>query len=90
VEYLVKTGRIDLNRVCCWGLRPLELAFSKGEYAIALILIDSGVDLNIPNATGETYLCQAARLDIDESLIRRLIQAGAELDPQDHEGRSPP
>jgi predicted nucleotidyltransferase component of viral defense system len=62
------------------GHRPLQLAISKGEIAIAKLLIDAGADLNHRDRSGQTPIQTAVNKGQFE-LARLLIQKGAMFNP---------
>lgn len=66
----------------------IHLAALKGAKEIVTIFLDAGQDVNSMNAWGQTPLHYAA-MNLDESLIKLLINRGALLDVKDSCGINP-
>lgn len=94
VRMLLDAGANVINT----PLRPLSSAVSLGQLAIVKMLIEAGSDVNngesgisvsyYGNPAGYTPLHWAAQ-DFRQSLIKVLLEAGAEVDKPDTKGRTP-
>lgn len=83
---LLRAG-VDLNARDSEDDTPLELAIESGHRDLALWLLERGADPNLP-ADGDRAL-HAAVYENDPVLVRRLIEAGAELEYHGSLGETP-
>ena len=61
-----------------YGVRPLSLACTNGNAAVAELLLDAGADANTTLVEGETVLMTAARTG-DLDIVRLLLERGADV-----------
>lgn len=89
LRFLLSSGA-DPNTLNRYSLSPLSLAVTRGNEAATQILSSHPtVDLSLRDARGRTALHIAA-LNVDDlSCLRRLGEAGADLEAKDREGRTP-
>jgi ankyrin repeat protein len=79
----------DLNQTDASGRSALEVAVSKGEYALCeLLLTKGGRPTNRKDAAGNTSLHIAVERRADE-LVRLLVRHKAELSEQNRKGQTP-
>lgn len=66
-----------------WPVFLLQSVYPKAE--IIDLMIEQGADPNTRNPSGETLL----HLTGDPEAIRKLLSVGADINAQDHQGRTP-
>lgn len=74
VVRLLLTRQINVNEVDCEGESPLFVTTSK---KIIKLLLNKGVDINLKNNGGDTYLHQAVQIK-DFKLTKLLLSLGAD------------
>jgi len=83
VKQLLSTGRVDVNFVC-WGFTPLCYAAWNGHKAVVNLLLDAdGINLDFAHSDGRTAIDLASESG-DESVVKLLIAARAELGGKGH------
>ncbi|OQE09684.1 hypothetical protein PENFLA_c104G08990 [Penicillium flavigenum] len=83
VKQLLSTNRVDVNFVWC-GLTPLCYAAWNGHKAVVNLLLDAdGINLDFAHSDGRTAIDLAAESG-NESVVKLLIAAGAELGGRGH------
>ena len=76
--HLIKSGRVDLNRVGCNGLTPIHRSAIDGSYKCLQLLLDLGADVNVQDELGWRPLHDAVFHGHVQCAIA-LINAGADL-----------
>jgi len=76
--HLIKSRKVDFNRVGCNGLTPLHRAAIEGSYECLQLLIDLGANVNVQDELGWTPLHDAV-FHGHISCAMALINAGADL-----------
>lgn len=76
--HLIKSGRVDLNRVGCNSLTPLHRSAIDGSYKCLQLLLDLGADVNVQDELGWRPLHDAVFHGHVQCAIA-LINAGADL-----------
>lgn len=76
--HLIKSRKVDFNRVGCNGLTPLHRAAIEGSYECLQLLIDLGANVNAQDELGWTALHDAVYHG-HVSCAMVLINAGADL-----------
>ncbi|KAL4916463.1 ankyrin repeat-containing domain protein [Aspergillus aurantiobrunneus] len=72
------------------GIAPLQYALSLNREDKARVLLDNGADCNLPGPRGRRALHQATlSKQVSFSLIRQLVEKGADIDMEDDDGISP-
>lgn len=76
--HLIKSRKVDFNRVGCNGLTPLHRAAIEGSYECLQLLVDLGANVNARSVSGWTPLHDAVfHGHVSCALV--LINAGADL-----------
>lgn len=76
--HLIKSRKVDFNRVGCNGLTPLHRAAIEGSYECLQLLVDLGANVNVRSVLGWTPLHDAVFHEhVSCALV--LINAGADL-----------
>lgn len=83
---LIQNGA-DITLTDDSGSTPLIAAIGIGNRQIVDILIEKGADVNKPDYYGRTPLMIAVEKDSDGDITRALLNAGADMDARDREGR---
>lgn len=91
LEVVSKKAKLNLASVANLynydeGKNALSIAVEKGNFDIVQFLVNTGVDIEIRNTSGETPLLTAARLSNDE-IVSYLLKNGADTKVMDNEGR---
>ncbi|KAH0631832.1 hypothetical protein JD844_019673 [Phrynosoma platyrhinos] len=81
----IQRKEIDLNQRNCGGWTPLMYASYIGHDTIVHMLLEAGVNVNVPTPEGQTPLMLAASCG-NESVASFLLQQGAELEMRDIHG----
>ena len=76
--HLIKSRKVDFNRVGCNGLTPLHRAAIEGSYECLQLLIDLGANVNVQDELGWTPLHDAVFHGHVNCAVL-LINAGADL-----------
>ncbi|KAF4791897.1 Ankyrin repeat and SAM domain-containing protein 3 [Turdus rufiventris] len=84
-EVLALGGDLDLNQRNCGGWTPLMYASYIGHDNIVHLLLEAGVNVNMPTPEGQTPLMLASSCG-NESVAYFLLQQGAELEMKDIHG----
>jgi ankyrin repeat protein len=71
------------------GQTPLHAAIAERHGEVAALLINKGVNVNIPDTGGRTPLHYLARSMDDRSLAESLIDHGADINAKDKDGTTP-
>lgn len=81
----------DLNAQDRSGYTPLHFACQQGSLAAATALLEAGARVDLLDKFGNSALWRAAfgYQGGEPTLIRRLLEAGADPDAKNHAGRSP-
>lgn len=79
--HLIKSRKVDFNRVGCNGLTPLHRAAIEGSYECLQLLIDLGANVNVKDEYGWTPLHDAVFHD-HVNCAAVLINAGAALEAE--------
>ncbi|XP_019395531.1 PREDICTED: ankyrin repeat and SAM domain-containing protein 3 isoform X1 [Crocodylus porosus] len=85
VQECIQRGDADLNKRNCGGWTPLMYASYIGHDTIVHLLLEAGVNVNIPTPEGQTPLMLASSCG-NESVAYFLLQQGAELEMKDIHG----
>uniref|UniRef100_A0A8C8SRS2 Ankyrin repeat and sterile alpha motif domain containing 3 n=1 Tax=Pelusios castaneus TaxID=367368 RepID=A0A8C8SRS2_9SAUR len=85
VQECIRRGELDLNKRNCGGWTPLMYASYIGHDTIVHLLLEAGVNVNIPTPEGQTPLMLASSCG-NESVAYFLLQQGAELEMKDVHG----
>ncbi|XP_065500727.1 ankyrin repeat and SAM domain-containing protein 3 isoform X1 [Caloenas nicobarica] len=85
VQECIQRGDLDLNKRNCGGWTPLMYASYIGHDTIVHLLLEAGVNVNIPTPEGQTPLMLASSCG-NESVAYFLLQQGAELEMKDIHG----
>uniref|UniRef100_A0A669PN06 Ankyrin repeat and sterile alpha motif domain containing 3 n=1 Tax=Phasianus colchicus TaxID=9054 RepID=A0A669PN06_PHACC len=85
VQECIQCGDVDLNKKNCGGWTPLMYASYIGHDTIVHLLLEAGVNVNIPTPEGQTPLMLASSCG-NESVAYFLLQQGAELEMKDIHG----
>ncbi|NXP41687.1 ANKS3 protein, partial [Leiothrix lutea] len=85
VQDCIQRGDLDLNQRNCGGWTPLMYASYIGHDNIVHLLLEAGVNVNIPTPEGQTPLMLASSCG-NESVAYFLLQQGAELEMKDIHG----
>ncbi|XP_074409220.1 ankyrin repeat and SAM domain-containing protein 3 [Zonotrichia albicollis] len=85
VQECIQRGDLDLNQRNCGGWTPLMYASYIGHDNIVHLLLEAGVNVNIPTPEGQTPLMLASSCG-NESVAYFLLQQGAELEMKDIHG----
>ncbi|CAI5792271.1 repeat and SAM domain-containing 3 isoform X1 [Podarcis lilfordi] len=85
VKENIQRGEVDLNQRNCGGWTPLMYASYIGHDTIVRILLEAGVNVNVPTPEGQTPLMLASSCG-NESVAAFLLQQGAELEMKDIHG----
>lgn len=70
------------------GLTPLHAALKRGHHALAEVLLEAGVDVNVQDRRGQTPL-HAAAIVGDRKMAKALVKRGASLSVQNNDMRTP-
>ncbi len=100
LDYLAKEDSSNLDRLLHLAKRNgntcLHSAFLLGKLDLAWLLLDRGSDLRAVNSKGETALHMACQTFLSkkqtterQTVVEHLINKGAEIDAQDHDGLTP-
>ena len=84
---LIKSGKVDYNRVGCNSLTPLHRAAIDGSYKCLQLLIDLGANVNIQDEQGWRPLHDAVFHGHVQCAVA-LINAGADLDAETDDFRT--
>lgn len=82
--HLIKSRKVDFNRVGCTGLTPLHRAAIEGSYECLQLLIDLGANVNVQDELGWTPLHDAVFHGHVNCAVL-LINAGADLSAETHD-----
>ncbi|EMP40839.1 Ankyrin repeat and SAM domain-containing protein 3 [Chelonia mydas] len=85
VQECIQCGELDLNKRNCGGWTPLMYASYIGHDTIVHLLLEAGVNVNVPTPEGQTPLMLASSCG-NESVAYFLLQQGAELEMKDIHG----
>ena len=96
LEVLIMAGA-DVNSRSCYDHTPLMLAAHGGKLTFVDLLINAGADVNaqasvnslsepLPDNRGDTALILAVQNNQNLECVRRLIDAGADVNKQDEYG----
>ncbi|NXK66266.1 ANKS3 protein, partial [Sylvietta virens] len=85
VQECIQRGDLNLNQRNCGGWTPLMYASYIGHDNIVHLLLEAGVNVNIPTPEGQTPLMLASSCG-NESVAYFLLQQGAELEMKDIHG----
>ncbi|XP_032930064.1 ankyrin repeat and SAM domain-containing protein 3 isoform X1 [Catharus ustulatus] len=85
VQECIQRGDLDLNQRNCGGWTPLMYASYIGHDNIVHLLLEAGVNVNMPTPEGQTPLMLASSCG-NESVAYFLLQQGAELEMKDIHG----
>ena len=96
LEVLIKAGA-DVNSRSCYDHTPLMLAAHSGKLTFVDLLINAGADVNaqasvnslgepLPDNRGDTALILVVQNNENLECVRRLIDAGADVNKQDEYG----
>ncbi|XP_066496771.1 ankyrin repeat and SAM domain-containing protein 3 [Tiliqua scincoides] len=85
VKECIQRGEPDLNQRNCGGWTPLMYASYIGHDTIVHMLLEAGVNVNVPTPEGQTPLMLASSCG-NESVAFFLLQQGAELEMKDIHG----
>ncbi|XP_074866584.1 ankyrin repeat and SAM domain-containing protein 3 isoform X2 [Carettochelys insculpta] len=85
VQECIQRGEMDLNKRNRGGWTPLMYASYIGHDTIVHLLLEAGVNVNIPTPEGQTPLMLASSCG-NESVAYFLLQQGAELEMKDIHG----
>ncbi|NWI86796.1 ANKS3 protein, partial [Pitta sordida] len=85
VQECIQRGDVDLNQRNCGGWTALMYASYIGHDNIVHLLLEAGVNVNIPTPEGQTPLMLASSCG-NESVAYFLLQQGAELEMKDIHG----
>jgi ankyrin repeat protein len=88
VKHLLLTGRVDVN-FNCGGFTPLSYAAWNGHKAVVDLFLDAdGINLDFAHPDGQTAVYLAAESG-HGSVVKLLIEAGADLGSKGHHRLSP-
>jgi len=87
VELLIAKGA-DVNLRNSEGRTALMYAARNGDTPALNALLKSGASVNITDNGGETALTKAATSSCNEETVRALLNAGADLQARDRQGRN--
>ena len=85
VQQLVLVKGIDLNALDSSTLTPLQLACSKGAYDAAVVLLQHKADPSLVKS-GDPPLYSAVVAE-NPALVRRLLEAGADISQPNSQGQ---
>lgn len=85
VKECVQRRELDLNKKNGGGWTPLMYASYIGHDTIVHLLLEAGVNVNVPTPEGQTPLMLASSCG-NESIAYFLLQQGAELEMKDIQG----
>ncbi|KAH1183631.1 hypothetical protein KIL84_014247, partial [Mauremys mutica] len=85
VQECIQREELDLNKRNCGGWTPLMYASYIGHDTIVHLLLEAGVNVNVPTPEGQTPLMLASSCG-NESVAYFLLQQGAELEMKDIHG----
>ncbi|XP_075755184.1 ankyrin repeat and SAM domain-containing protein 3 isoform X1 [Pelodiscus sinensis] len=85
VQECIHRGEMDLNKRNSGGWTPLMYASYIGHDTIVHLLLEAGVNVNVPTPEGQTPLMLASSCG-NESVAYFLLQQGAELEMKDVHG----
>ncbi|XP_060116922.1 ankyrin repeat and SAM domain-containing protein 3 [Heteronotia binoei] len=85
VQACIQRGSLDLNQRNCGSWTALMYASYIGHDSIVQMLLEAGVNVNIPTPEGQTPLMLASSCG-NESVAYLLLQQGAELEMKDIHG----
>nr|XP_020031637.1 ankyrin repeat and SAM domain-containing protein 3 isoform X4 [Castor canadensis] len=85
VKECVQRKELDLNKKNGGGWTPLMYASYIGHDTIVHLLLEAGVNVNVPTPEGQTPLMLASSCG-NESIAYFLLQQGAELEMKDIQG----
>ena len=74
-----------LNKKDCFGCTPLLRAVVEDQEEMAMILVESGADVNIPNKEGQTCLMMAAQNGALH-VVQLIISKGTDIHCKDKNG----
>ncbi|XP_061455734.1 ankyrin repeat and SAM domain-containing protein 3 [Rhineura floridana] len=81
----IQRGELDLNQRNCGGWTPLMYASYIGHDAIVHMLLEAGVNVDVPTPEGQTPLMLASSCG-NENVASFLLQQGAKLEMKDIHG----
>ncbi|CAN9191256.1 unnamed protein product [Alternaria alternata] len=84
----LSSKKLCLSDCIAGGYSLLHYAVRHNRSAIAMMLIDEGLDVNVQNDRGQTPLHVAVQQGTDFDCARLLLRHGADAFQQDNEGRS--
>jgi hypothetical protein len=87
VREILETETEPLRHAKC----PNDLvsdAVNRKNYEMVDLLIQNGAPINVLPRSGKPSLHRAAESDVDESILRLLLDAGADVEIPDHAGES--
>src|SRR2546421_5954513 len=87
IELLIAKGA-EVNHTDNDGATTLMYAARNGDTQAVNALLRNRASVNLADNNGETALIKAAAASCTEETVRALINAGADLDARDHEGRN--
>ncbi|XP_038610620.1 ankyrin repeat and SAM domain-containing protein 3 isoform X1 [Tachyglossus aculeatus] len=85
VKDCIQRRELDLDKKNCGGWTPLMYASYIGHDTIVHLLLEAGVNVNVPTPEGQTPLMLASSCG-NESIAYFLLQQGAELEMKDIHG----
>ncbi|KAJ6657563.1 hypothetical protein lerEdw1_002278 [Lerista edwardsae] len=85
VQECIWRGELGLNQRNCGGWTPLMYASYIGHDTIVHMLLEAGVNVNVPTPEGQTPLMLASSCG-NKSVASCLLQQGAELEMKDIHG----
>jgi ankyrin repeat protein len=87
-EYIIRSGKIDLNApVDGEGRPPLSAALYYNQYDIADLLFDRGADVNKADKNGNTPIMYAV-ITAKKDRVKQFVDEGADVGAVNNQGKS--
>jgi ankyrin repeat protein len=89
-DFLITKHKLDINAQNWLGVTPLQQAVLENNVEMVRMLVKSGADINIKTGPSQRTALHHAATDVKcSSTARILMYLGADINAQEHNGRTP-